>query len=100
MGLTAVTIAACSFVGLFCGSFPTASTIQSAYEREASAANSLHDPGLQVMEASCDGNTNGQFLCQVMYLSKDDPTQRLYFDVLAVVPAGDGFQLKSGLCKR
>ncbi len=100
MGLTAVAMAACSFLSLFCGPLPSAPAIQEAYEREATAANSLHDPGLRIVEASCDALSKGQFLCQVMFLAKDDPTQRLYFDIVGVAPAGDGFRLTSGLCKR
>jgi hypothetical protein len=34
------------------------------------------------------------------FISKGDPTGRLYFDIVAVAPAGAGWQLKSGLCKR
>jgi tripartite-type tricarboxylate transporter receptor subunit TctC len=45
--------------------------------------------------ASTDG-----FLCEVTFTSKDDPTERLYFDIVAVARAGDGWELKSGLCKR
>jgi hypothetical protein len=97
---TKFSIWACSSVGLFCGSVPSVSTIQSAYEREASVASSLHDKGLTVLEANCADVVNGQFLCQVAFSSKDDPAGRLYFDIVAVAPAADGWQLKSGLCRR
>ncbi|WP_245257518.1 hypothetical protein [Methylocapsa acidiphila] len=97
---SSIAMAICALTGLLCGLSPSAPTIQAAYEREAASGNSQHDPGLQVMEASCEPPSNGQFLCQVMFLSKDDPSQRLYFDVVAVARAGGGFALKSGLCKR
>ena len=29
-----------------------------------------------------------------------DPSEHLYFDIVAVARAGDGWELKSGLCKR
>ncbi len=93
---------ACSLVGLSCGAgaAPNVSTIQSAYEREASSGGSLHDKGLKVVDASCDDLAGGQFLCQITYVSAADPTQRLYFDVVGVEKGDAGWRLKSGLCKR
>jgi hypothetical protein len=93
---------ACSLVSVSCGAgaAPDISIIQSAYEREAANGSKLHDKGLKVLEASCDDRSGGQFLCQVTFLSKDDPSQRLYFDVVAVAHSDHGWELKSGLCKR
>lgn len=34
------------------------------------------------------------------FISKADPTERLYFDIVSVARDGDGWTLKSGLCKR
>jgi hypothetical protein len=42
----------------------------------------------------------GRFLCQVTFMSKDDPDERLYFDVVAIVRTDAGWELRSGLCKR
>jgi hypothetical protein len=36
----------------------------------------------------------------VTFLSIDDPTQRLYYDVVIAARSGADWQLKSGLCKR
>jgi len=92
---------ACSLVGMSCGaSTPGVAVIQSAYEREAANGSNLHDRGLRVLEASCDDGAAGRFLCQVTFLSNDDPSQRLYFDVVAVARTGQGWKLESGLCKR
>jgi hypothetical protein len=93
---------ACSLAGLSCGAdaTPNVSTIQSAYERETSSGSSLHDKGLRVIEAACDPPAGGQFLCQVTFLSTDDPNQRLYFDIVAVSRSDRGWELRSGLCKR
>jgi hypothetical protein len=33
-------------------------------------------------------------------MSKDDPDERLYFDVVAVARTDEGWELRSGLCKR
>jgi hypothetical protein len=95
------TVWACALVGLSCdASTPSAALIQSAYELEASNGSKLHDKGLRVLEAKCDDGAAGRFLCQVTFLSNDDPDQRLYFDIVAVARTDSGWELKSGLCKR
>jgi hypothetical protein len=99
MWLTNLIMKTCMLAGLACGA-PGVSTIQAAYEQEASQGSSLHDKNLRVIEANCDDPTGGRYLCQVTFLSTDDPNQRLYFDVVAVVRGDRGWQLKSGLCKR
>jgi hypothetical protein len=92
---------ACALVGISCdASTPSVALIQSAYEHEASNGSKLHDRGLRVLEANCESGAAGGFLCQVTFLSKDDPGQRLYFDVVAVARTDTGWELKSGLCKR
>lgn len=69
--------------------------------RQIMAGSALHDKGLRVLEAKCDAEgADGQFLCQVTYLSISDPTQRLYFDIVVVARKGGEWELKSGLCKR
>lgn len=92
----------CSQFGLSCppDSMPSLSTIQAAYEREASKGSSLHDTGLKVLESRCHGNSNGPFLCEVTFVSVTDPNERLYFDIVAIARTSDGWELKSGLCKR
>jgi hypothetical protein len=90
----------CALVAVSCKPIPDIATIQSAYDREASAGSTLHDKGLQVRQAKChDAGADG-FLCEVTFVSKADPSERLYFDIVAVAHAGDGWELKSGLCKR
>jgi hypothetical protein len=92
---------ACALVGISCGtSTPNVTVIQSAYEREASNGSKLHDRGLRVLEANCESGAAGRFLCQVTFLSNDDPDQRLYFDVVAVARIEKGWEFQSGLCKR
>jgi hypothetical protein len=102
MWATKLVFWACAIAGLSCGAAgsPNMSIIQSAYELEASSGSSLHDRGLKVIEASCDKPVGDQFLCQVTFLSTDDPNQRLYFDIVAVTQSKRGWELKSGLCKR
>jgi hypothetical protein len=89
----------CGLVAL-CRPLPDIAAIQTAYQREASTGSALHDKGLQVLQAKCHDENTDNFLCEVTFVSKSDPTERLYFDIVAVARAGDGWQLTSGLCKR
>jgi len=91
---------ACSLVGLSCNAMPDMAAIQTAYEREASSGSPLHDKELKVLRAKCHDDSADRFLCEVMFVSNSDPEERLYFDIVAVVRARGGFELKSGLCKR
>ena len=91
---------ACSLIGWLCAPMPGAATIQGAYEREASSGSSQHDLGLRVREAKCHGGDGGGYLCEVTFTSADDPSERLYFDIVAVARSNDGWTLTSGLCKR
>jgi hypothetical protein len=90
----------CALVAVSCYSAPHIAAIQTAYEREASAGSALHDKGLQVLPTKCHDDSADKFLCEVTFVSKSDPTERLYFDIVAVARAGEGWELKSGLCKR
>ena len=91
----------CALIAVACDTRPDVTSIQAAYEREASAGSALHDKDLRVLQAKChDRGGNVGFLCEVTFMSKSDPTERLYFDIVAVAPAENGWQLTSGLCKR
>jgi len=93
----------CPLLGLSCGGAvptPDVPIIQSAYAREEANGSTLHDKGLQVLEASCDPPKAGLYLCQITFMSKSDPSQRLYYDVIAVAQVDGQWELKSGLCKR
>ena len=94
------TLSICSLIGLLCDAAPDVSVVQTAYERETSAGSSLHDKDLKVLTTKCHDGAGGRFLCEVMFVSTTDPTQRLYFDVIAVARTNDGWALQSGLCKR
>jgi hypothetical protein len=91
---------ACSLIGLACDPVPNTAVIQTAYDREAGAGSTLHDKELQVLEAKCHDSSPDRFLCEVTFISKTDPSERLYFDIVAVARNRDGWELKSGLCKR
>ena len=91
---------ACSLFGWLCAPAPGVAIIQSAYEREAPSAGVRHDSGLRVLEAKCHDRDAGRYLCEVTFTSTDDPGGRLYFDIVAVDRANNGWTLTSGLCKR
>jgi len=74
--------------------------IQTAYEREASAGSKLHDKDLKVLASKCHDDGADRWLCEVTFISQSDPSERLFFDIVAVARAADGWALKSGLCKR
>ena len=90
----------CSITGLSCDSTPNAATIQAAYERAAPESGVRHDKDLRIIQATCDHGVNGRFLCQVSFISQEDPDQRLYFDIVSATHTDQGWTLTSGLCKR
>ena len=90
----------CALIGWLCAPAPGVAIIQTAYEREASAAGIRHDSGLRVLEAKCHDRDDGRYLCEVTFTSTDDHGGRLYFDIVAVDRSNDGWTLTSGLCKR
>jgi len=89
----------CALVAMSCNSLPDVAAIQTAYEREASAGGTLHDKGLQVLQTKCQDDGTGKFICELTFISKGDPG-RPYFDIISVARAGEGWELKGGLCKR
>jgi len=90
----------CALVGTWCGALPDAAVIQTAYDREAAAGSKLHDKDLQVLESKCHDDRTSRYLCEVTFVSRVDPSQRLYFDIVAVARQRDGWVLESGLCRR
>lgn len=88
----------CALVMTSCNSAPDIAAIQTAYEREASAGSTLHDKGLQVLQAKCRSDGADKFFCEITFISKGDP-ERPYFDIVALSRAGEAWELKSGLCK-
>ena len=90
----------CALIGMSCGTLPDVAVIQSAYEREASAGSKLHDKDLQVLDSKCHDDGADRWLCEVTFVSRSDASQRLFFDIVAVAHAPNGWELKSGLCKR
>jgi hypothetical protein len=90
----------CAVVALSCGATPGAAVIQSAYDREQTAGSKLHDDSLQVLQAKCRGDGTDKYLCDITFISKNDPAERPFFDVVAIARLANGWELESGLCKR
>ncbi len=80
---------------------PTVDIIQSAYEREAERGDARHDKNLRIRTAECSkGKIDHEYLCWISFTSNIDPTETLSFDVAAVAETGEGWALKSGLCRK
>jgi hypothetical protein len=88
----------CALVTLSCQAMPGVAVIQSAYE-SAKATDNLHDDSLQVLQAKCRDDGTHKYLCEITFISKKDPDERPFFDVVTITRVGDGLELKSGLCK-
>lgn len=89
----------CAVVALSCGATPGAAVIQSAYDREQAVGSKLHDDSLHVLQAKCRDDGPDKYLCDITFISKNDPAERPFFDIVAVARIADGWELKSGLCK-
>jgi hypothetical protein len=88
----------CALVAMSCNSIPDIAAIQSAYELEAFTSSTLRDKGLQVLKAKCHDDSTDIFICELTFISKGDP-ERPYFDIVSIARVGEGWVLKSGLCK-
>ena len=89
----------CALVTLSCQAMPGVAVIQSAYE-SAKATDNLHDDSLQVLQAKCRDDGTHKYLCEITFISKKDPDERPFFDLVTITRVGDGWELKSGLCRR
>lgn len=90
----------CAALSCDCLARPDASIIQSVYDSEAANGSPLHDRDLRVIGASCNIAAEGEYLCQVTFLSNADPNKRLYFDIVSIDQTYHGWKLRSGLCRR
>lgn len=80
---------------------PTVDIIQAAYEREAQRGDARHDKDLRIQTVECNqGKIEHEYLCWISFISNADPKGAVSFDVAAVEETGDGWLLKSGLCRK
>jgi hypothetical protein len=89
----------CALVALSCQAMPGVAVIQSAYDGAKATDDKLHDDSLQVLQAKCRNDGTHTFLCEITFISKKDPAERPFFDVVTITRVADGWELKSGLCK-
>jgi hypothetical protein len=89
----------CALVALSCGATPGVAVIQSAYDNAKAVGNQLHDDTLQVLQAKCRDDGTNKYVCEITFISKKDPAERPFFDIVAIARVADGWELKSGLCK-
>jgi hypothetical protein len=78
---------------------PSVGEIQAAYDLELERGDARHDPGLRVVEATCESEVRRKFLCQISFVADRDIEQRLYFDVVEITANAAKWELTSGLCR-
>jgi hypothetical protein len=79
---------------------PDASVIQATYNFEIKLGSPAHDKDLKLLTAKCMKGQDTAHICFVSFLSTADPDERIYNSVTEIARIGDGWSLKSGLCKR
>jgi hypothetical protein len=89
----------CALVALSCGAMPGVAVIQAAYDSAKGVGDQLHDDSLQVLQAKCRDDGTQKYLCEITFISKKDPDERPFFDVVTMARVAGGWELKSGLCK-
>ena len=78
---------------------PDAGVVQATYDFELRAGNPAHAQGLKVIQAKCMKGQETAYVCFVSLISEQDPDQRIYSSAAEIARIGDGWYLKSGLCK-
>jgi hypothetical protein len=79
---------------------PDAGVVQATYDFELRGGNPAHDKGLKILLAKCmNGPGAAAYICFVSFYSQEDPGQRIYNSAIEIARIGDGWFLKSGLCK-
>jgi hypothetical protein len=83
-------------------SVPDAHAVQRAYERAKSDedSNPKHVYELAIQAAKCSPlESDSNYMCQIDFVRKDQPTGRLYFEVVTLAARQGDWVLLSGLCK-
>ncbi len=79
---------------------PNVTIIQSAYDAaKVSAVAGRHFDDLVVESADCNPLAAKEFMCQVSFTRRAEASGRLYFDVVTMTAAAEGWQLTAGLCR-
>jgi hypothetical protein len=77
---------------------PSVASIQAAYDAARVENADRHAFDLVVQDAKCSEMKAGGYACQIDFVRKSAPEQRLYFDVVTLDERAGQWVLLSGLC--
>ena len=77
---------------------PGVADVQSAYDAARITNADKHVFDLAITDAKCSAMKAGGYACQVDFVRRTAPEQRLYFDVVTVDDRTGQWVLLSGLC--
>jgi hypothetical protein len=77
---------------------PTAQSVQSAYDEARVENAERHAYDLVIETAQCSAMKAGGYACQIDFVRRAAPEQRLFFDVVTLDERDGRWVLLSGLC--
>ena len=77
---------------------PTAQSVQAAYDAARVENAERHAYDLVIEAARCSAMKAGGYACQIDFVRRAAPEQRLYFDVVTLDERDGQWVLLSGLC--
>ena len=77
---------------------PSAASVQAAYDAARVESAERHAFDLVIQDAKCSEMKAGGYACQIDFVRKSAPEQRLYFDVVTLDERAGQWVLLSGLC--
>jgi hypothetical protein len=77
---------------------PSMASIQAAYDAARVENADRHAFDLVIQDAKCSEMKAGGYACQIDFVRKSAPEQRLYFDVVTLDERAGQWTLLSGLC--
>jgi hypothetical protein len=77
---------------------PTTQSVQSAYDAARVENAERHAFDLVIEDARCSAMKAGGYACQIDFVRRAAPEQRLYFDVVTLDERDGQWVLLSGLC--
>jgi hypothetical protein len=77
---------------------PSVAAIQAAYDGARVDNAERHAFDLEIQDAKCSEMKAGGYACQIDFVRRSAPEQRLYFDVVTLDERAGQWVLLSGLC--
>ena len=77
---------------------PSAASVQAAYDAARVENAERHAFDLVIQDAKCSEMKAGGYACQIDFVRRSAPEQRLYFDVVTLDERAGQWVLLSGLC--